>query len=127
MCCVRCGRTENIEKHHIIQRIDGGGNAESNIQALCLACHDYEHARRAIQYKLEYEIKRQQKDRIALYEYRLKVLNELNTPEFIRARGTYIGYWVDNKTHYLPSRIPTKKEAKFDAQLEFWISEAQRS
>ena len=114
MACVRCGRNEDIEKHHILERIYDGSDEPENIEDRCRPCHKYEHARRAILGKLEYERGRGQQDRIATYEHRLAVLDELNTPDLIRERGTYIGYWTRSSTHRLPGRIPTKDEAEVD-------------
>lgn len=66
---------------------------------------------------LEYERQRGQKNRIGCYEHRLEVLDRLNTPELIRERGTYLSYWTDRTTRYLPRRIPTRAEAREEEQF----------
>ena len=42
-CCVRCGSTENIERHH--RDRNPRNNSESNIEGLCRSCHHAEHPR----------------------------------------------------------------------------------
>lgn len=124
MACVRCGRIEQIEEHHIKERLRGGGDEPENKEKRCEPCHKYEHTWRAVMGALEYERQRGQKDRIKCYEHRLDVLEKLNTPELIRERGSYLSYWTDSSTHYLPRRIPTKEEAELDNQLKMALSEA---
>jgi len=102
MGCTRCGRTEKVENHHIIPRIDGGGDELENKVDLCSACHDYEHAKRNILKTLEKERERKQFERVAVLEHRLEVLEELNTPSIIRERGRYQTYWIDESTHEYP-------------------------
>ena len=102
MSCIRCGRTENIENHHIVQRIDGGSDEPENKEPLCNHCHNYEHAKRNILVTLEKERKRRQSKRVAILEHRLEVLEELNSPELIRERGHYQTYWIDETTHDYP-------------------------
>lgn len=42
--CLRCGLAVTAEHvHHIIPLTDGGTNAESNLMALCKACHSRIH------------------------------------------------------------------------------------
>jgi hypothetical protein len=114
MSCIRCGSDSNIEKHHIKQRIDGGSDDTENMQDLCRACHDYEHARREIVKKLNEET---QLDRIAILTMRLEVLETLNTPEIILRTGQYTSYWIDERCHVqLPPKI---KEKKKKPQLSF--------
>jgi len=126
MNCIRCGRSEQIEEHHVKERYRGGSDESENKEHRCRACHKFEHTWRAIRGALEYERQRGQKDRISCYEHRLEVLEKLNTPELIRERGTYLSYWTDNSTRYLPRRIPTKEEAELDRQSEMWLSEAMK-
>ncbi len=114
--CIRCGGTENLDRHHIIQREDR-----------CQPCHKYEHVRRQVLAALEYEQQRGQADRMAVFQRRLDVLDANNTPERIRFRGSYLTYWGDSATHVLPRRIPTPKEAILDAQIDLWMSQAQAS
>ena len=123
LTCIRCGRTEQLEKHHIRQRRDGGSDAPENKEVRCSACHDYEHTRRHLIAALEYERGRGQADRIKVYEHRLEVLDWLNSPKLIRERGKYISYWEDNSTHYLPRRIPTPDEAELERRIQLALSE----
>lgn len=44
--CVICGSTENLHKHHIIQRKDGGTDIDENLVYLCRDCHEDVHAGR---------------------------------------------------------------------------------
>ena len=110
MPCIRCGREESLENHHIIERCHGGGDEAENKEWRCSACHDYEHARRDIvsnieswQGKLERarKLSRRQaiRARLNLLRHRLEVLDSLNTPETIRLTGKYTTYWVDETSH----------------------------
>lgn len=125
MKCQRCGSAKKIEKHHIVQRIHNGSDEDDNLQELCRACHKYEHTLRALEASLEFEKWRGQADRIACYQHRIDVLNELNTPALIAERGTYLSYWTNRPTRYLPRRMPTKGEAKFEKQFNQLLAEKQ--
>ena len=125
MACIRCGREEKIENHHIIARIDGGGDEPENKEPLCDACHDYEHARREILASIQrWEGKlvaaRKVSRRLAIrshlevLRHRLEVLDSLNSPEQIRLTGKYTTYWTDETTHEI---VPIPKEAE-DQNLE---------
>ena len=46
--CVNCGKTENIEYHHIVPLINGGTNKLSNIVPLCLECHAKAHDKKRL-------------------------------------------------------------------------------
>lgn len=105
MNCIRCGRVQQIEEHHIQERCRGGGDEPENKEPRCRACHKYEHAWRAINAALEYERKRGQQNRIRCYEHRLEILERFNTPQLIRERGTYLSYWSDTSTRYLPLQV----------------------
>ena len=118
MACIRCGREEGIENHHISARIEGGGDEPENKEELCSACHDYEHARRKILDSIqswEDKLKRARKlprrlairARLELLKHRLEVLDSLNSPEQIRITGKYTSYWADETTHEV---IPIPKE-----------------
>ena len=124
MACKRCSNTERIESHHIIQRLHGGSDEPVNREKLCQGCHDYEHAKRYIQERLDIEIKRGDKPRIVVYEHRLAVNEKLNTPELIRERG-YKNYWSDNTTHLLPRQNLTQKEAELEGQISLWVKTGQ--
>ena len=108
MNCIRCRRNEKIESHHIKARNEGGGEELENKQALCLPCHDYEHTKRQLLAALQHEKKKGQINRIRMVEYRLEVLERLNTPDLIRERGTYKPYWEDETTHDMPPRCRKK-------------------
>ncbi len=122
MNCIRCGSKDRLEDHHILEKLRGGSDEPENKEWRCEPCHKYEHTRRAILGALEYEKTRGQKNRIKHYEHRLEVLDSLNTPELIRERGTYLSYWTDRTTRYLPRRVLTKKEVaekrQFNSLLE---------
>lgn len=122
--CIRCRRIEQIEEHHIVECLRGGSDAPENKELRCQACHKYEHTWRRVKVALEYERGRGQANRIRCYEHRLEVLEGLNTPKLIRERGTYLSYWIDRTTRYLPRRIPTKQEAKVDRKIKLALSEA---
>lgn len=124
MECIRCGGIEQIEEHHIIERCHGGGDEAENKEDRCVPCHKYEHARRAIIGALESEKARGQEDRIRFYQHRLEVLDKLNTIELIRERGTYLSYWSDRSTRYLPRKILTKAEARLKQQVDRILAEA---
>jgi len=123
LACIRCGREDEIEIHHIVARSEGGGDEPDNKEELCKACHDFEHTRRSIMAALATEKKRRDGgdiNRIKVYEHRLEVLEKLNTPELIRERGTYLSYWTDDTTHFLPARGLTKKQFEDARQLELY-------
>ncbi len=125
MKCIRCGRSEKIERHHIRQRIHGGSDNDDNLEDRCQPCHKYEHTLRALTASLEYEKQRGQANRISCYQHRIDVLVELNTPELIKERGTYLSYWTDRTTHYLPRKILTKEESEFQLRFNRLIADAQ--
>ena len=106
--CRRCGATERLERHHIKQRAYGGGDEASNLEDLCLACHDYEHAKREVVGGLRramasrFAHQSREKDRIWRLIFRLAVLRALNSPDVIRDRGTYTSYWTVEATRALP-------------------------
>ena len=104
MKCSRCGSTENIEKHHIIHRVNGGSNDIDNLCELCTYCHDYQHAKENIEYYINKCESKHQFRRLKIWQYRLHVLEEFNTPELILQRG-YKTYWDDVKTHYMSREV----------------------
>lgn len=118
MDCIRCGREDKIEHHHIKAHIEGGGDELENKEDRCSVCHDYEHARREIiksiqswEEKLErtYKLSRRLdiRARLELLRHRLEVLEALNTPEQIRLTGKYTSYWQDKTTH---QAVPISKD-----------------
>ena len=119
--CIRCQRTEQLEDHHIIQRVCGGGDEPENREWRCRPCHKYEHARRSILCMLEGEVRRGQGDRIQVLALRLKVLDRLNTVRQIRKRGTYLSYWLYSATHRLPSKVRTREEAAKVKATDEWF------
>lgn len=42
--CYVCGTRATIA-HHVIRRRDGGSDAEDNLRAMCIRCHNQLHAR----------------------------------------------------------------------------------
>jgi 5-methylcytosine-specific restriction endonuclease McrA len=42
--CVQCGSTSMLAAHHVIPRAQGGPDALSNLEALCVQCHGRESA-----------------------------------------------------------------------------------
>ncbi len=84
MVCNRCGNTENIHKHHIRHKIDGGGDEPENIKCLCRGCHIYHHKRDIL---LKH---------IATWTARLEIIDKENTIDLIKERG-YHGYWTTEK------------------------------
>ena len=122
MTCVRCSRNEDVEEHHIIERSHGGSDELENKEYLCLACHDYEHAKRNILASLEKAKIQKQFKRVAVYEHRLKVLEELNTPGLIRERKQYQTWWVDESTRDMPRYEKVAKLEKRQLQYEMNLS-----
>jgi len=41
--CVRCGSTEELHVHHILERRKGGEHKLGNLITLCRRCHQKEH------------------------------------------------------------------------------------
>lgn len=129
--CQRCGATSSrkhkLNAHHIktfAEYPELRFEVDNGI-TFCKGCHKYEHTRRRQQAHLNYEKQRGQQSRIRYYEHRLEVLEQLNTPQFIRERG-YLSYWTDTSTRYLPRRIPTKEEAEQERQLNLLLEEAMQ-
>jgi len=131
MACIRCGREEKIENHHIIPRSEGGPDEPGNKEKRCSACHDYEHARSKLLESILYWediLTRARKpsrrlairERLELLRHRLEVLEALNTPEQIRLTGKYTSYWRDESTHHI---IPVPKEV---ASEGFEVAEQAR-
>lgn len=44
--CVACGVTDNLHHHHLVPRVKGGSDEESNLITLCADCHFRLHERR---------------------------------------------------------------------------------
>ena len=80
--CGRCGYLNNLEKHHKKRKVDGGSDANPNRRWLCEACHDYQQAKDAVLKAIKAE-----RDRIAILEKRLAIIERENTPDKIRERG----------------------------------------
>ena len=112
MSCIRCGRLERIENHHIRAKVEGGGDEPQNREPRCSACHNFEHAKRNILATIEKERRRRQFSRVAVLEHRLEVLENWNTPELIRVRRNYQTYWIDETTHEYPpyERVKEKQD-----------------
>ena len=43
--CVACGSKEDLQHHHLVTRIEGGADNETNLITLCTACHHKLHER----------------------------------------------------------------------------------
>lgn len=41
--CTKCGCTDNLHVHHIVEKSKGGSNALDNLITLCKECHAEEH------------------------------------------------------------------------------------
>ncbi len=126
MNCVRCGGTDNLEDHHIVEKLHGGSDEPENKEWRCEPCHKYEHTYRGVEASLAYEQGRGQANRIRCYEHRLEVLDRLNTVELIRERGTYLSYWTDRSTRYLPRKILTKEESEFQLRFNLLLEGAMK-
>ena len=98
--CKRCGRKENLEKHHIRLHSEGGSDRKSNLITFCKACHKYKHSQHKLLIAINCTCKFHKKWRKTNL-HRLNVLDKLNTPAEIRERGTYRSYWHDDSTHFL--------------------------
>ena len=125
MKCIRCGGEDRLEDHHILEKLRGGSDEPENKEWRCEPCHKFEHTRRGVEASLIYEQGRRQADRIRCYKHRLEVLEQSNTPELIRERGTYLSYWMDRTTRYLPRKILTKEESEFQLRFDRLIADAQ--
>ena len=58
--CRLCGRTENLQIHHIIYRSQMGNNDERNLIRLCSECHRRVHSNKKVWQRklLEYQFKK---------------------------------------------------------------------
>ena len=118
--CKRCGRRSNLEREHIVPLSKGGKDASENLQWLCRPCHDYKHAEENILDVLAEEGLPGWKR--GLWEYRLKVLRELNPP----GSESYRTYFSDPKTHHEAwyERPKVVKEPNSNMKLELFIEQA---
>lgn len=80
--CRRCGLTDKLEKHHKKHKVDGGSDKSPNRKWLCTDCHDFQHAKDTVMAAIKAE-----KERLAILEKRLEIIERENTPEKIRANG----------------------------------------
>ena len=103
--CKRCGAQENLERHHMTHRTDGGKNNTSNITIYCHGCHIYNHTLESICNAIKHEI---QPNRLTVLKLRKSVTIEQNKPHLIRIRG-YKSYWLFNKCN-LPPKKKNQKE-----------------
>jgi len=44
-CCV-CGKTDDLNQHHVIPKSSGGSNYETNLITLCYEHHNWVHSRK---------------------------------------------------------------------------------
>ncbi len=105
MPCIRCGSNTQIEKHHIIHKINGGRDTKDNLVELCRHCHKYQHAKERLLDTLIMWFNEMRsinktkrfgdiKARVELTRKRLEILETENTPLQIASRG-YYPYWND--------------------------------
>jgi hypothetical protein len=118
MICSRCGNDKQIEIHHIIHRARGGKNNPDNLKPLCRGCHDYQHSLEDIMEHIADNKRKNQVARLKIWEYRLEVLETLNTPELIRERG-FTSYWIDIKTHYMGREVKNYNPPQIQYGLKF--------
>jgi len=45
-CCAKCGNAEQINRHHVLRRKDGGSDNPGNLEWLCDTCHSTWHSLR---------------------------------------------------------------------------------
>ena len=118
MKCSRCGADDRrIELHHKQAKVLGGSDELFNLQPLCIPCHRYMNARLSIELALNrYQRQlaehtrggwRSQEsadqyyvEKIKQYEWRLRKLDELNTPERIRERGNHESYFSHERSSW---------------------------
>ena len=100
--CIRCGREDHLNQHHKIFKSRGGSDEPHNKEPRCSACHTYLHSRQVILDSIEVET---QPNRLAIYYERLRVIDELNTPEFIKERGTYQTWGIRKDILTIPPRV----------------------
>jgi len=104
--CVRCGRAEDIERHHIIRTTNRGDNimgfwsrlieeAPENLIYLCHACHKFVHQVRIQKAWIELGTERRSAKQVTRWTHRLQVLRAFNTIQLVRERGTYKSYYDD--------------------------------
>jgi hypothetical protein len=110
MACRRCDSDANVEKHHIVHKINGGTDFD-NIVELCRSCHKYQHTKeRLLDSIRDYaaqlrgiSITKSQvsevANKISNNIHRLTVNEDYNTPDQIKERG-YYSYWNNKLTHY---------------------------
>ncbi len=107
--CVRCGRTEHLEREHIIALADGGDDKPENLQWMCAKCHDYKHAREKVLSQIRDYKEAWRKE---MWQYRLEALDRLNPP----TEEKFHSYGEDFKTSWTYWDSLRKKRAR--AELE---------
>ena len=45
-CCAKCGREDNLDRHHVLRRRDGGSDNPGNLAYLCEKHHHLWHSLR---------------------------------------------------------------------------------
>ena len=85
--CDRCGALDKIENHHKKHKADGGSDGDDNLRALCMGCHDYQHAIDATLKVIGIE-----EARLKVLYKRLEVIEQENPPLLVKERG-YTSYW----------------------------------
>lgn len=125
--CARCGRTDNLEKDHIVALSNRGKDEPSNLQYLCYPCHKFKTALDRIEEEIRVlEKYREIEDRkvegfkqwrLDMWKYRREALIRLNP-----AGLSYTTYWNDPKTHY--GRWYQRPEKKVKAESPSFPLEA---
>ncbi len=96
--CYRCGRTDRLERDHIVRLADGGKDVSENLRWGCNPCHDFRHS----EDELLEDVARTERVhgksswQFKMYSYRLEVLRKFNPP----GAAGYKTYWDDPHTHY---------------------------
>lgn len=93
-----------MERDHVVRRIDGGSDEEWNLRWLCEGCHNYRHSRDAILKEIERRFDQIERGhgnqaQLTMWVFRLGVLEWLNKPEDVKARG-FKSYGAIAETHY---------------------------
>tara|TARA_R110000824_G_scaffold297814_1_gene486065 strand:- start:37 stop:567 length:531 start_codon:yes stop_codon:yes gene_type:complete len=69
-CCI-CGKTEDLQHHHVIPKVSGGNNDETNLITLCYEHHNWIHGldyKKSINFsRLMKKSSRKKKDNLKVY------------------------------------------------------------
>jgi len=109
--CKRCGRTEKLERDHIIPLHLGGKDETANLQYLCQVCHKVKTIEDKINNTLRKFSDSQFGWRYRMWKYRQEAHERLNPV----GSTEYHSYWEDSKTHYDHWASVAKKEKAVEA------------